>query len=207
MMKKAFDLSDRYRNPVMLMADGIMGQMMEPVEIDDDYKVNMPPKPWATTGMVDHKCKNVINSCFVIPEEMEAVNVRLQKKYAEILRNEKAWEDYLLEGAEVILVAFGTASRICRAAVEKARDQGIPAGLIRPISLWPFPSEFIGEAADKAKCFLTVELNEGQMVEDVKLAVNGKAPVYHYGRSGGIVPLVKDVLEEIKKLHDGGADK
>lgn len=205
MVNKAFDLADRYRNPVMLMADGIMGQMMEPVEIEDDYKVEIPPKPWAASGMIDHGGKkNVINSCYVIPEEMEALNTRLQKKYAEIEKNEQACEGYLLEGAEIILVAFGTASRICRAVVEKARGLGIPAGLIRPVTLWPFPSGFIGEAAGKAKCFLTVEMNAGQMVEDVRLAVNGKTPVYHFGRLGGMVPVVGEVLEEVKKLYSGG---
>lgn len=205
MMKKAFDLADKYRNPVMVMADGIMGQMMEPVEIDDEYEVAIPPRPWAASGMVDHEGKNVINSCYVVPEQMEALNLKLQEKYKVIRRDEQIYEDYLLDGAELVLVAFGTASRICRAVVEKARAQGIPAGLIRPVTLWPFPSDFIGKAADKVKCFLTVELNMGQMVEDVKLAVNGRVPVYHYGRLGGMVPPARDILEEVKKLYSGGA--
>ncbi len=205
MMKKAFDLSDKYRNPVILMADGIMGQMMEPVDIEEESEIKIPQKPWAASGMIDHDGKNVINSCYVIPEEMETVNIRLQKKYAEIEQSEPVCEEYLLEGAELIVVAFGTASRICRAVVEKARAQGIPAGLIRPVTLWPFPSKIFGEAADKAKCFLTVEMNAGQMVEDVRLAVNGKAPVYHFGRLGGMVMAAGEVLEEVKKLYYGGA--
>lgn len=204
MMKKAFDLADQYRNPVMVMADGIMGQMMEPVELEDEYKVDIPPRPWAATGKIDRGSKNLINSLYVIPEEMEVHNHELGKKYAGIRQSEQLYEEYLVDGAEVVLVAFGTASRICKAVVEKARALGIPAGLIRPISLWPFPSDFIGKAADKAKCFLTVEMNMGQMVDDVKLAVNGKAPVHHYGRVGGMVPVARDVLEEVKKLYSGG---
>ncbi|MCL6634514.1 MAG: 3-methyl-2-oxobutanoate dehydrogenase subunit VorB [Peptococcaceae bacterium] len=207
MMKKAFDLADRYRNPVMVMADGIMGQMMEPVDMDDEYAVEIPPKPWAATGMAGRGRKNLINSLYVVPEEMEKHNLELGKKYAEIRRSEQACEGYLLEGAEVVLVAFGTASRVCRAVVEKARSQGIPAGLVRPITLWPFPYDFIGKVADKAKCFLTVEMNMGQMVDDVKLAVNGRVPVHYYGRVGGMVPVAADVLEEVKKLSGGGVDR
>jgi 2-oxoglutarate ferredoxin oxidoreductase subunit alpha len=205
MMKKAFELADKYRNPVILLTDGIMGQMMEPVDLEEEFEVEIPQKPWAASGKIDHEGKNVINSCFVIPEEMEKVNIRLQKKYFEIEQNEPVYEGYSLEGAELILVAFGTASRICRAVVEKARAQGIPAGLIRPVTLWPFPSGGFEKAAVQAKCFLTVEMNAGQMVEDVRLAVNGKAPVHHYGRLGGMVPAAGDVLEEVKRLYYGGA--
>ena len=203
-MKKAFELADRYRNPVMVMADGIMAQMMEPVELGEEYNLEITSKPWAASGKVDHEGKNLINSCLVIPEQMEALNLRLLKKYGEISRNEPVCESYMLEGAEVVLVAFGTASRICRAVVEKARAQGIPAGLIRPVTLWPYPSDFVGQVADTVKCFLTVEMNMGQMLEDVKLAVNGKVPVYHYGRLGGMVPVARDVLEEVKKVYGGG---
>ncbi|NPV72371.1 MAG: 3-methyl-2-oxobutanoate dehydrogenase subunit VorB [Pelotomaculum sp.] len=202
-VKKAFELADRYRNPVMVMADGIMAQMMEPVELDDRYEVEIPPKPWATTGRAFHEGKNLINSCYVVPEEMEELNLRLLKKYNEIRQKEQACDSYLLEDAEIVLVAFGTASRISRAVVEKARALGIPAGLIRPVTLWPFPSDFVSRAAERVKCFLTVEMNMGQMVEDVRLAVQGRAPVFHYGRLGGMVPVVRDVLEEVKKLYSG----
>ena len=204
MMLKAFDLADKYRNPVMVMADGIMGQMMEPVIIRDEYEVQIPPKLWAATGMAYHEGKNLINSCYVIPDEMEIHNLELQKKYNEIRPREQVCEDFMLEGAEVVLVAFGTASRICMKVVEKARDKGIPVGLIRPITLWPFPEKYIGEAAGGDKIFLTVEMNMGQMIEDVKLAVNGKAPVYHYGRLGGILPDARDVLTEVERLYRGG---
>jgi 2-oxoglutarate ferredoxin oxidoreductase subunit alpha len=206
MMHKAFDLADKYRNPVMVMADGVMGQMMEPVDLIDEIKVDIPPKPWATTGMAYHEGKkNLVNSCYVVPEQMEALNLKLQKKYEEIKLHEQVCDQYMLAGAEIIVVAFGMVSRICMSAVEKARALGIPAGLIRPVTLWPFPADFIGQAADRAKSFLTVEMNMGQMIEDVKLAVCGRVPVSHYGRLGGMVPVVGDVLEEIKKLHEGGA--
>jgi len=204
-VKKAFDLADRYRNPVMVMADGIMAQMMEPVEVDDGIETVIPEKPWAATGVGNRGRKNIINSCYVVPEEMEALNIKLKQKYAEILQKEQLCESYLLEGAEIAIVSFGTASRICRAVVEKARSLGMPVGLIRPVTLWPFPGDFIGRAADSVKCFLSVEMNMGQMVEDIRLSVNGKAPVYHYGRLGGMIPSAKDILEEVKRLFAGGA--
>lgn len=205
MMKKAFDLSEIYRNPVMVMADGIMGQMMEPVDMGEEEKTEAPFRPWAATGMAGRGSKNLINSLYVVPEQMEQHNLRLSKKYAQILKNEQLVEEYWMEGAEIALVAFGTASRICRAVVEKARAQGIPAGLIRPISLWPFPSDCLKEAAAKVKCFLSVEMNMGQMVEDVRLAVGDRVPVHFTGRVGGMVPVARDVLEEVKKLYGGGA--
>ena len=205
-MKKAFDLADRYRNPVMVMADGIMAQMMEPVELDDEFEVKVPEKPWAATGIAGRKNKNIINSCYVVPEQMEALNIRLKSKYEEIFKSEQVFEEYKLEGAEIVIVSFGTASRICRAVTEKARAQGIPVGLIRPITLWPFPADFIGKVADNVKCFLSVEMNMGQMVEDIRLAANDKVPVYHYGRLGGMIPAASDILEEVKKIYKRGAD-
>lgn len=205
--RKAFDLADQYRNPVMVMADGIMAQMMEPVELEEESKIEIPAKPWAATGTAYHDGKNVINSCFVIPEEMEVVNLRLEKKYQMMRQNEQIYDSYLLEDAEIVLVAFGTASRLCRAVVEKARERGIPAGLIRPVTLWPFPYDFIGEIAGNFKCMLAVEMNMGQMQEDVQLAVKGQIPVYHYGRLGGMVPVARDILEEVIKLYRGGANR
>lgn len=204
MMEKAFDLSDKYRMPVVVMADGIMGQMMEPVVVDEERIIEIPPRPWAITGRDYHENKHIINSCLVVLEEMEALNLRLLHKYEEIRVKEPLWEEYMLDDAEVALVAFGTVSRICRAVVDKARDQGIRAGLIRPITLWPFPYDIIGRAAKSVQCFLAVEMNMGQMAEDVEIAAKGRAPVYHYGRLGGIVPLAKDILEELKKVSEGG---
>ncbi|TEB17498.1 2-oxoglutarate oxidoreductase subunit KorA [Pelotomaculum sp. FP] len=205
--RRAFDLADQYRNPVMVMADGIMAQMMEPVELEEDIKIELPAKPWAATGTAYHEGRNVINSCFVIPEEMEVVNLRLEKKYQKMRQSEQLCDGYFLEDAEIVLVAFGTASRLCRSVVDKARQRGIPAGLIRPITLWPFPYDFIGEIAGKFKCMLAVEMNMGQMQEDVQLAVKGRIPVYHYGRLGGMVPVARDILEEVIKLYSGGADR
>ena len=206
-MGKAFDLADQYRNPVMVMADGIMGQMMEAVDLAGDTKIEIPPKPWATTGMAHHTGKNVINSCLVIPEEMEELNLRLEKKYKVISQKEQACDQYMLADADIVLVAFGLVSRICMSAVEKARAMGIKAGLIRPITLWPFPTELIEKTADKTRAYLAVEMNMGQMIEDVRLAVRGRAPVFHYGRLGGMVPELKDVLAEIKNLHEGGTGR
>ncbi len=138
---------------------------------------------------------------------MEDLNIRLEKKYREISLKEQVCDEYMMEDAEIALVAFGMVSRICMSAVEKARALGIKAGLIRPITLWPFPSDFVESTAGKTRAYLSVEMNMGQMIEDVKLAVSGRAPVFHYGRLGGMVPDVRDVLEEIKKLHEGGAGR
>lgn len=204
-MKRAFELADQYRNPVMVMADGIMAQMMEPVEISEDYWGEIPAKPWAASGIAARGYKNIINSCYVVPEQMEALNLKLKNKYSKIIKNEQAVEEYMIEDAEIAIVSFGTASRICRAVTEKARAYGIPVGLIRPITLWPFPSDFIGRSAEKIKCFLSVEMNMGQMVEDIKLASRGRVPVYHYGRMGGMVPSASEILEEIKKIYERGA--
>ncbi|MGI6491745.1 MAG: 3-methyl-2-oxobutanoate dehydrogenase subunit VorB [Peptococcaceae bacterium] len=203
----AFELADQYRNTVMVMADGIMAQMMEPVDLEEEKELELPVKTWATTGTAYHEGRNVINSCYVIPEVEEVVNLRLEKKYQQIIKNEQRCDSYLLEDAEIALVAFGTASRLCMSVVEKAREMGIPAGLIRPVTLWPFPHDYIGAIADRFKFMLAVEMNMGQMQEDVQLAVRGKVPVYHYGRLGGMVPLVRDILAELVRLYEGGAGK
>ncbi|MCL6639040.1 MAG: 3-methyl-2-oxobutanoate dehydrogenase subunit VorB [Firmicutes bacterium] len=205
-MRKAFDLADQYRNPVMVMADGIMGQMMEPVELPETFAVEIPPRPWAATGIKDRGHKNLINSLYVVPEEMEVHNLELAAKYRAIRENEQMWEEYLAEDAEIMLVSFGTASRISRAVVEKARSLGIPAGLIRPVTLWPFPSGVVEKYSGKVQCFLTVEMNMGQMIDDVRLAVSGRVPVYYCGRVGGMVPVARDVLAEVKKLYGGGKE-
>nr|WP_207754923.1 3-methyl-2-oxobutanoate dehydrogenase subunit VorB [Desulforadius tongensis] len=204
LMAKAFDLGDQYRTPVMLLGDGILGQMMEPVELGEIQEVKQAAKPWAATGMRGRGKPNIINSLYIDPEDCENINKKLFAKYAQIAAKEQMWEEYQLEGAEIVLTAYGTAARICKSAVDKARAKGIKAGLIRPITLWPFPGSVIARAAETAKCFLTVEMSMGQMVEDVRLAVNGTCPVYFYGRTGGVVPLVSDVLAEIEKLVDGG---
>jgi 2-oxoglutarate ferredoxin oxidoreductase subunit alpha len=203
LMSKAFDLADRYRTQVMLLGDGVLGQMMEPVELGEMKEMKVMEKPWAASGQRDRSQRNIINSLYIVPEVCEEFNQKLAAKYAEITANEKLWEEYQLAEAEIVLVAYGTAARICKAAVDKARAKGIKVGLIRPITLWPFPSEVMAQAASTAKDFLTVEMSMGQMVEDVRLAVNGACPVHFYGRTGGMVPTVADVLKEIEKLAGG----
>ncbi|WP_031515141.1 3-methyl-2-oxobutanoate dehydrogenase subunit VorB [Desulfofalx alkaliphila] len=204
LMAKAFDLSDHYRTPVMILGDGILGQMMEPVELDKVQEVKQAEKSWAASGMRGRSTPNIINSLYIVPEDCEELNKRLFAKYHEISQKEKMWEEYRLEDAEVVLAAFGTSARICKSAADKARAKGIKAGVIRPITLWPFPSEVFQRAAKSARCFLTVEMSMGQMVEDVRLAVNGAKPVHFYGRSGGMVPMVNDILAQIEKLASGG---
>lgn len=205
LMQDAFDLADKYRNPVMLMADGVLGQMMEPVQLEEEVTpVKLPEKSWAATGRQGGREKNLINSLYIVPENCEAHNHKLGRKYAEMAAAEQRWEDYHTDGAELVLVAFGTSARICKAVVDTLRAEGKQVGLLRPISLWPFPSKRIAELADKAGCFLTVEMNMGQMVEDVRLAVNGKKPVYFYGRVGGMLPVARDIYHEVDKILTGG---
>lgn len=218
LMHEAFSLADKYRNPVMVMGDGILGQMMEPVELHEAELDNtasgmsgtsrgagceVPEKPWAASGMRKRGHKNIINSLYIVPEELEKHNLKLNKKYSEIAGKEQRWEKYYVEGAEIILVAYGTSARICKGVVDKAREEGIAAGLIRPVTLWPFPRKVLTETVEKAKSYLAVEMSMGQMVEDVRLAVGGKRPVYHYGRCGGMIPTVAEILREVRKLAQG----
>lgn len=207
LMAKAFDLADQYRTQVMVLGDGILGQMMEPVELGE----MMPPpqinKPWAASGLRGRTKPNIINSLYIVPEACEELNHKLFAKYDEIIAQEQMWEEYKLEEAEIVLVAYGTVARICKSAVDKAREQGIKVGLIRPITLWPFPSTILETTARQAKSMLTVEMSMGQMVEDVRLAANGACPVHFYGRTGGMVPVVQDVLAEIKKIATEGGQQ
>jgi 2-oxoglutarate ferredoxin oxidoreductase subunit alpha len=198
----AFELAEKYRNPAMILADGALGQMMEKVELREqvDRSKRVVPE-WATTGKPAGRERNIITSLFIQPEEMEQVNLRLQKKYAEIVKNEIRFQTVNIEDADFVLVAYGLSARISRKAMELAREKGIKAGLIRPITLWPYPYEVIAKAAEHARMFLTVELNAGQMVEDVRLGVNGKCPVHHYGRMGGIIPSPEEVLNVIEQLN------
>jgi len=200
----AFDLADQYRNPVMLLADGVLGQMMEPV-ILKDIKPNIPEKPWATTGMKGRK-RNLVDALHIVPEDNERFNFHLRDKYDNIAKNEVMFEDYFMDDAEYILVAYGSSARIAKGAVDKAREQGLKVGLIRPITLWPFPTRRIAEAAKTAKAFLAVEMSLGQMVEDVRLAVNGAKPVHLYVRTGGMFPVVKEIVAEVEKIAQGGGN-
>jgi len=185
----AFELADKYLTPIILLADGAIGQMMEKVVLPSptEYK---PNKPWATTGKTTDRERNILTTLFIESEEMEKRNVKLQKKFKIMKENEVRFEEYRTDDAEVIVTAFGLCSRIAKKTVDMGRDMGIKLGLFRPISLWPYPYLELENIAsrDFVKFFISLEMNAGQMVEDVKLAVCGKKPVHFYGRMGGIVP-------------------
>ncbi len=195
----AFDLADQYQMTAMILADGFLGQMMEPVLLEKKPGRKLPPKNWALAGTEDRP-QRIVRSLWLKEGVLEALNNKLQAKYKIIEQNEVLFEQYEIEDADIIVVAYGIAARIVRSAVAKARQQGIKAGWIRPITLWPFPVNVISKAAEEMPIFLVVELSCGQMVEDVKLAVTGKAPVVFYGRSGGGVPTVEEVLDQIMQL-------
>lgn len=199
-----FDIADRYRNPVMVLGDGMLGQMMEPVEFQEK-DILQPQKPWATTGNRDGEARRIINSLFIDPQGLEEHVLKLYKKYEAMKENETRVECYNCENAEIIIVAYGTTARIAKNVIQLAAQEGINLGLIRPVTLWPFPDKTIGKWAKKShiKAFLTLEMSMGQMVEDVRLSVNGTKPVYFYGRTGGMVPMPRAVLEEIKKIREG----
>lgn len=197
----AFDLADEYRMPVMILADGMLGQMMEPVELPEP-KTDFPEKPWAVTGHKGKRRHNIANSLFLAPERLEETNVERFQRYEAIKAAEQRAEEYLVDDADIVLVAFGASSRIVRSAVNKARAQGIRAGMVRPITLWPFPVDAVKRAADGAAVLLTVEMNMGQMVDDVRLAVEGCTPVEFFGRAGGIIPTPNEVLAQIESLAD-----
>ena len=193
---KGFDLADKYRMTAMILADGTMGQMMEPVSLDfaEGEKVE---KPWATNGTKMARPHNVVNSLFLKPEMLEKTNFERFERYAAIKENEVMYEEYMMEDAEICVVAFGIAARVSKNAINEARAKGIKVGMIRPITLWPFPEKAIAAAADKVKKFISVELSMGQMIEDIRLAVSGKAPVTLCNRTGGMIPAPEQVLEAI----------
>ncbi len=191
----AFDLADKYRNPAIILADGFIGQMMEPLELE--YRdVVAPEKPWAVQGTPETR-KNLISSIFLEPDDLEDHQRRLEAKYKRAQQEEPRWELYDTDDADILLVGYGITSRILRSAVEAARSQGQRVGLFRPITLWPFPSDALVKAAASVRQVLVVELSNGQMVEDVRLAVNGKVPVDFYGRTGGNVPSVEEIHADV----------
>lgn len=195
---KAFDLSDKYRIPAMLLADGTMGQMMEPVSLEGitEHKVE---KPWAVTGTQMKRKHNIINSLYLKPEELEKINFARYERYAEVEKNEPMWEEYMMEDAEYCVVAYGIAARVSKNAVTAARANGVKVGLIRPITLWPFPTEALAAAAKKVKAFVSVELSMGQMIEDIRLATGCSRPVTLCNRAGGMIPDPEQMLEAIAK--------
>ena len=199
----AFDLAEKYRMPCLILGDGILGQMMEPVELPEPKEVSAADKPWAACGHGNKREHNIINSLYLDPAELENKVRERYERYARIEENEVRYEEYKTEDADIIITAFGATSRVAKSAINTAREMGIKAGLIRPITLWPFPKKIIAERAETAKAFLSVEMNMGQMVDDVRLAVNGKKPVYFFGRTGGIVPTAEEIVAELEKINGG----
>jgi len=208
-VKIAFDLAFKYRNPALILSDGAIGQMMEKVELDEqrprftDEEIRKNT-PWATFGKPDYRKHNIITSLELDPGKQEKVNLRIQAKYRELEANEVRYEKIMCDDAEYIFVAYGSSSRICQKAIELGRDKGLKLGLLRPITLYPFPGKVLNELADQVKGMLAVEMSAGQMVEDVRLSVNGKVKVEHYGRFGGIIPSPSEVLNAIEQKIIGG---
>jgi 2-oxoglutarate ferredoxin oxidoreductase subunit alpha len=206
-MLLAFDLADQYRMTVLVLADGILGQMMEPIVLEKKPSPELPAKDWALTGAKDRE-QNIVRSLWLGEGVLEKHNNKLKAKYEQVQKNEVLCEQYEVDDAEIVVVAYGVAARIVRGAAAKAREEGIKVGWIRPITLWPFPTEQISKVADESvgagplrfRIFLTVEMSAGQMVEDVKLAVAGRAPVVFYGRPGGSVPTVDELFDKIRQL-------
>jgi 2-oxoglutarate ferredoxin oxidoreductase subunit alpha len=194
-----FKLAEKYRNPAMILTDGALGQMMEKVVLPEEGSLEQPKTQWATTGKPKSRDHNIITSLFIQPEKMEEVNHELQEKYKQI-QKEVRYEEIMIDDADIVLVAFGLSSRICQKAVDITREKGIKVGLHRPITLYPYPYERLKELAGKVDFMMSVEMNAGQMVEDVKLAVEGKVPVYFKGRMGGMIPTPEDIVEEIEMI-------
>ncbi len=195
---RAFELADKYRNPAFVLADGVLGQMMEAIELPERI-ADLPAKSWAVAGDAATR-RNLISSIYLEHEALEAHITKLEAKYRD-MEQECAWEEYATEDAEILLVAYGITSRVARAAAEMARAEGLRVGLLRPITLFPFPSKRIHQLAGKSNALLTMELSSGQLVEDVRLAVNGVTTVQLFRRTGGMIPNAEDVLEVVKKLE------
>ena len=195
---KGFELADKYRMTAMVLADGTMGQMMEPVSLD--FEVTPPPeKPWATTGTEMKRKHNIVNSLSLVPEQLERLNIERFERYDVVKRNETMYEEFMMDDAEIAIAAFGIAARVSKNAVKEARKMGIKAGLIRPITLWPFPDAPFKKAATHVKEIISVELSMGQMIEDVRLASECKVPVSLCNRVGGMIPSPEQVLDAIVK--------
>ena len=196
--KLGFDLAFQYRNPVMILSDGAIGQMMEKVVLDKQQPRSENIYDWATTGKTPDRKKNVITSLDLDPVQQEKFNEKLQEKYREIEENEVRFENIQCDDAEYIIIAYGTSSRICQKTVKIAREKGYKVGLLRPITLFPFPKKQIQELLSHLKGILSVEMSAGQMIEDVRLAVEGKIPVEHFGRMGGIIPSAEEIYEALE---------
>ncbi len=198
----AFELAEKYRMPAMLLSDGTLGQMMEPVELPEESN-NTIEMPWAVTGTEGKREHNIINSLYLKPEILEEKNIERYERYKFIEENEVRYESFMMDDAEYCVVAFGIAARVAKNAVVEARKQGVKVGMIRPITVWPFPKKPLAEAADKVKAFISVELSMGQMIEDIKLATDCKKPVYLCNRVGGMIPAPEEVLAKIMEVKGG----
>ena len=198
---QAFDVADKYRVPVMILADGMLGQMMEPVELPEARDLaSLPEKPWATCGHGHKRPHNIANSLYLTADKLEELNIERYKRYDVIKEQEQKAEAFMTEDAEYVVVAFGASARVAHSAVVAAREEGIKAGLLRPVTLWPFPTKAIEKTIPTAKAYLTVEMNMGQMVDDVRLVVNGRRPVSFFGRTGGVIPTPAEVLDQLRQL-------
>jgi 2-oxoglutarate ferredoxin oxidoreductase subunit alpha len=199
---KSFDVADKYRTPVLILADGMLGQMMEPVSFPDfvDEKTLPDHSDWALSGTNMERDAHRVTSFNIDPYGLEEMNQRYQARYKEIIKNEKMYEEYMLEDADVVIVAYGTIGRIAKSVAKMAREKGVKAGVFRPITLWPFPYEELAKYNEQVKMFYTVEMSAGQMIEDVKLSVNGKKPVEFYGRMGGVVPTPGEIFAKLMEL-------
>lgn len=204
LIKESFDIADYFRNPVMIAVDGLIGQMMEPVDFDKEVpKWDLEEKTWAANGERKDREKNVINSLYLDPAVLEEHNFKLKRKYDEMKEKHQRYEMINMENAEIAIVAFGSTSRIARTAIELLKEEGINCGIIRPITIFPFPTQAFDELPETVKQLLVVEMNLGQMIDDVKMTVQGKYPVGFYGRVGGIVPEAEEIVEQVKKLVGG----
>jgi len=199
---KGFNLADKYLMTSMILADGTIGQMMEPISFED-AQIETYEKPWALTGTQCKRKHNIVNSLYLKPDELEIKNFERYERYKIVEENEPMWEEYMMEDAEYCVVAFGIASRVAKNAVVAAREEGIKVGLIRPITLWPFPTKVLRAAADQVKSFISVELNMGQMIEDIRLATECKRPVTLCNRTGGMIPSPEQVLDAIRQAKKG----
>ena len=200
---EAFDMADIYRMPVMILGDGILGQMMEPVEFPETTGREIPEKTWAVTGTEGKRPKNIVNSLYLQPDELEQKNFERYERYAKIKATEQKAEKFMTDDADIVITAFGAAARIAKNAVIAARAEGIKVGIIRPITLWPFPVDAIKEAAKTCKAFLSVELNMGQMIDDVRLACECSRPVHLCNRTGGMIMKPDEVLAKIREIAGG----
>lgn len=198
LVNRAFRISERYRTPVMVVGDGMIGQMMEPVDFSKIDEVEKVERPWATTGTSNHEGRNIVSTLMLDPTDLETHNLKLKAKYNEIESSEALYELYNMEGAEIVLVAYGTTSRIVKNTISLLEKEGLKTGLIRPITLWPFPKKAFQAIPETCRLVMSVEMSMGQMIDDVNIATNGKFSTAFYGKAGGVVPTPSDIVSAIK---------